>query len=333
MLLSRHTRRRDVIFALAGAAAWPFSARAQQPWKPIRIGFLANDPTIPAQSAGKAFVAALAETGFVEGENVVIERRFAGTSWARSAELAAELVRLEVSLIVASGDNNVIAAKQATTAIPIVMVNVVDPIARGIVTSLASPGGNITGVASHVSAEMAGKRLDLLREAVPRISRLAVLGGRATPQDLAQWNVIEPAARALNIALQDIAVREPGELENGLNQIRHDRPDALFGLYNGPTLMFRKRIADFAAEQRLPAMYAFIETAEAGGLMSYGASRTELFRHAAGYASRILRGAKPADLPIEQPSKFKFVINLKTANALGLEIPPTLIARADEVIE
>jgi putative tryptophan/tyrosine transport system substrate-binding protein len=323
-------RRRDVIFALAGTAAWPFSARAQQPWKPIRIGFLANDPTIPAQSA---FVAALAETGFVEGENVVIERRFAGTSWARSAELAAELVRLEVNLIVASGDNNVIAAKQATTAIPIVMVNVVDPIARGIVTSLASPGGNITGVASHVSAEMAGKRLDLLREAVPRISRLAVLGGRATPQDLAQWNVIEPAARALNIALQDIAVREPGELENGLNQIRRDRPDALFGLYNGPTLMFRKRIADFAAEQRLPAMYAFIETAEAGGLMSYGASRTELFRHAAGYASRILRGAKPADLPIEQPSKFKFVINLKAAKALGLEIPATLIARADEVIE
>jgi putative ABC transport system substrate-binding protein len=326
-------RRREFITLLGGVGAWPLTARAQQPGNIVRIGFLANDPTIPTQSAGKAFVAALAESGFVEGTNIAIERRFAGTSWARSAELAAELVRLEVSLIVASGDNNIIAAKQATKTTPIVMVNVVDPIARGIVTSLASPGGNITGVASHVSAEMAGKRLDLLREAVPRISRLAVLGGRATPQDLSQWNVIEPAARSLNIELQDIPVREEGELENGLNQIRRDRPDALFGLYNGPTLTFRKRIADFAAQERLPAIYAFIETVEAGGLMSYGASRSELFRRAAGYASKILRGANPADLPIEQPTKFEFVINLKAAKALGLTISSTLLARADEVIE
>jgi putative ABC transport system substrate-binding protein len=296
-------------------------------------GFLANDPTIPAQTAGKAFVAALAESGFVEGENVVIERRFAGPDRARSAELAAELVRLKVNVIVASGDNNVIAAKAASKTIPIVMVNVFDPIARGIVTSLASPVGNVTGVASHVSPEMAGKRLDLLREVVPRLSRLAVIGNRDAAQDLEQWDVLERAARSLNIALQDVIGREQSEVENGLIQLRRDRPDALFGLYNSPTLMFRKLIADFAAAERLPAMYAFIETVEAGGLMSYGASRTELFRHAAAYTGKILRGAKPADLPIELPTKFEFVINRKAARALGLEIPPSLLARADEVIE
>jgi putative ABC transport system substrate-binding protein len=326
-------RRREFITLLGGAAAWPLAARAQQGANLRRIGFLANDPTISTEPVGKSFLEGLREHGFVEGENIAIERRFAEGVIARSYELAAELVRLDVRLIVASGTNNAVAAKEATKTIPIVMVNVFDPIGLRIVDSLGSPGGNITGLSNHVSPEMAGKRLQLLMEAIPRISRLAVFRNPDFSSDQAQWVFLEGVAPSLNVKLQALTIRNRSELQTAFATIRRDRPDALFGLYNAQTLIFRKLIVDFAAEERLPAMYPLVELAETGGLMSYGASRIDLFRRAASYVAKILSGTNPADMPIEQPTKFELVINLKAAKALGIELPPTLIARADEVIE
>jgi ABC-type uncharacterized transport system substrate-binding protein len=327
--------RREFLTLLGSAAvAWPVLARAQQSANLRRIGFLANDPAIPKEPAGKAFLEGLREHGFVEGENVAIERRFTQGVIARSSELADELVRLDVSLIVASGTNNATAAKEASRTIPIVMVNVFDPIGLGVVNSIGSPGGNITGLSNHISPEMAGKRLQLLMDAVPgSISRLAVFRNPEFQSDRAQWDFLERVAPSLNVKLQGLSVRSLSELSEAFAAIRQDRPDALFGLYNAQILIFRKLIVDFAAERRLPAMYPLVELAEAGGLMSYGASRSDLFRRAASYVAKILNGARPADMPIEQPTKFDLVINLKTARAIGLEISPALLARADEVIE
>ena len=327
-------RRRTFITLLGSAAvAWPLVARAQQAGKIHHIGFLANDPTIPAQAAGKAFVEGLREHGFVEGKNIVIERRFAQGSTERAADLAAELVRLGMNLIVASGQNNVAALKQATGSIPVVMVNVFDPVGMGIVSSLASPGNNFTGLTSHVSQEMIGKRLQLLKDAFPRTSRVAVLRTPAFTTDQMQWEALERAAPALDVKLIAVPITGRGDLEGAFAALRRDRFDALFGS-NGPaTLIFRKPIAEFAAQERLPAMYPFTEVTEDGGLMSYGASRVDLFHRAAGYATKILNGARPAQMPIEQPTKFELVINMRTANATGLTVPREVLLIADEVIE
>jgi ABC-type uncharacterized transport system substrate-binding protein len=327
------TRRAFITLLGGAAAAWPLAARAQQGGKLRRIGFLANDPTISSERVGKSFLEGLREHGFVEGENIAIERRFAEGVLARSSELAAELIRLDVRLIVASGTNNAVAAKQATKTIPIVMVNVFDPIGMRIVDSLGSPGGNITGFSNHVSPDMAGKRLQLLMEGIPGISRLAVFRNPDFSSDQAQWGFLAGVASPLNVKLQAFSIRDRSELETAFATIRRDRPDALFGLYNAQTLMFRNIIVDFAAKERLPAMYPLAELVEAGGLMSYGANRTDLFRRAASYVAKILGGADPASMPVEQPTKFELAINLKTARALGLELAPTLLARADEVIE
>jgi putative ABC transport system substrate-binding protein len=327
-------RRREFITLLGGAVATlPLAARAQETGNIYRIGFLANDPTIPTQSAGKAFLEGLQENGFIEGKNLFIERRFAEGRFDRASELAAELVRLGARLIVVSGTNNAIAASKATKTIPIVMANVFDPTALGIVDSLAFPGGNITGLSNDVSPEMASKRLALLKEAVPQISRVAILINPDYAQDQAQWEVLERAARSLNLTLQAVVLRQRNDLENSFAKLRRERPDALLGLRNPQTLLYRKPIVDFAAEERLPAIYAMSDIAEVGGLMSYGPNRAHLFRRAATYVTKILKGAKPADLPIEQPTKFELVINLKTAKALGITIPPSVFAIADEVIE
>jgi putative ABC transport system substrate-binding protein len=327
-------RRRAFITLLGGAAAaWPLVARAQQAGKVYRIGFLANDPTIPSTAAGQVFTEGLRENGFVEGQNIIIERRFMSGGVERAVESAAELVRLNVDVIVTSGVQNHPAAKQATTTIPIVMVNATDPVGEGLVASLARPGGNITGLVQVVSAELAGKRLQLFKEAVPQISRVAVLMNPDMTTDQPQWDVLERAAQSLGIAVQTVWARQGSELSDALATMIQQRPDALFGMNDGLNLTYRKAIAEFAAEHKLPSMHAFAEAVLDGGLMAYAANRPDLFRRAATYVAKILKGAKPADLPIEQPVKFELVVNLKTAKVLGLTIPSDFLLRADEVIE
>jgi putative tryptophan/tyrosine transport system substrate-binding protein len=327
-------RRRDFIKAIAGSSvAWPLAARAQQPGKIYRIGFLANDPAIPAQSAGQAFLDGLRESGFIEGKNVIIDRRFAEGRLDRYAHLIAELVQLAPDVIVTSSNEATRAAQQAVTTIPIVMMNVADPIGEGIIASLARPGGNITGVILDDTAEILAKRMQLLKDAVPRAVKVAVLLNPDEPYDRSQWRQMEPAARSLNLTLQQIVARQPSELEGAFEAIGSDRPDALLLTTDSLSFPNRAIIVDLALKNRLPAMSAFREITEIGGLMSYASVRVDRFRHAAIYVGKILKGAKPADLPVEQPNKYELVISLKTARSLDLEIPRDLLLVADEVIE
>jgi putative tryptophan/tyrosine transport system substrate-binding protein len=327
-------KRRDVLRVLGGAAmSWPVGARAQQAGKVHRIGFLANDPKIATDATGAAFLEGLRENGFVEGQNIIIERRFTAGRNDRAPELVAELRQLKVELIAVSGTAGTLAAKRATTSIPVVMLNAIDPVGSGVIPSLAHPGGNITGLTSHASLEISAKRLGLLKEAVPSISRVAVLKHPDNEYELNQWNVIERAAQALGITAEPVTVRSAAQFEEAFATVRQSHPDGLIATFNALNLVYRKEIAQFAASERLPAMYPFIENAEAGGLMAYGHNRPDLYRRGASYVAKILNGARPADLPVEQPTKFELVINLRTAKAIGLEIPPMLLARADEVIE
>ena len=329
-----HFRRRELIAVLGCVtAACPLVVRAQQDTKTHRIGFLANDPTIPMQSAGKAFLQALGQHGFVEGKNIVIERRFAQGMSELSLSLAAELARLDLALIVASGQNNIAALQQTTDAIPVVMVNVFDPLRMGVADSLDLPGRNFTGLASPLSIRMLGKRLQLLTDPFPWISRLAVLRTPNFPTEQIQWDWLERAASAFNVKLVAVPINGNSDLNAAFATLRRERPDALYGLNNPLTLILRKQISDLVAKERLLAIYPFTEVAEAGGLMSYGASRPDLFGRAATYVTKILTGAKAADLPIEQPTKFELVINLTTAKVLALTIPPGLRGLADKVIE
>jgi putative ABC transport system substrate-binding protein len=307
--------------------------RAQQAGKVHRIGFLANDPKIATGATGAAFLEGLRENDFVEGQNIIIERRFTAGRNDRAPELVAELLQLQVELIAISGTIAQLAAKRATTSIPIVMLNAVDPVGSGVIPSLAHPGGNITGLTSHASHDISAKRLGLLKEAVPSISRVAVLKHPDNEYELNQWNVIERAAQALGITAEAVTVRSAAQFEEAFATVRQRHPDGLIATYNALNLVYRNEIAQFAASERLPAMYPFIENAEAGGLMAYGHSRPDLFRRGATYVAKILNGAKPSELPVEQPTKFLLVINLKTAKSIGIEIPPMLLARADEVIE
>jgi putative tryptophan/tyrosine transport system substrate-binding protein len=326
-------KRRNFILLGIALLACPPAGRTQQSEKILRIGFLANDPTIPAQAAGAAFLEGLRGHGFAEGKNIVIERRFAQGAPEQSHELVTELTGLDVSVIVASGQNNIAALKGAPKSIPVVMVNAFDPIGMGIADSLASPGGNFTGLTSPISLRMLGKRLQLLSDAFPRISRLAVLRTPNFATDEIQWSWLERAAPAFNVRLIAVSVDGHSDLEAAFAVLRRERPDALFCLNNPLTLISRKEIAEFAVGERLRGAYPFAEVAEAGGLMSYGGSRIDLFRRAASYVANILNGAKPGGMPIEQPSKFELVINLKTANAIGVKVPRALIALAEKVIE
>ncbi len=329
-------RRREFIGMIgAGAAMWPAGARAQQGRKLRRIGFLANDPTLPFSPAGQSFAEGLRENGFIEGQNIEIQRRFAQGSVERAAQYAAELVSLGVELMVASPTQGALAAKQATKTIPIVMLQVFDPVAQGLVANIASPGGNITGIANNVSADTAGKRLEQLKEAVPSVSRVAVFR-HVDPgmTDEEQWGVLQRASGSLDIKLQAFPVRSGVELQDAFLQISRETFDALF-LPSTSSLffVFRRSIVDFAAAARLPGAYPQAEFVEEGGLMSYAASRPEAYRRAAAYVAKILNGAKPGDLPVELPTKFELAINLRTAKAFGLAIPEALLLRADEVIE
>jgi putative ABC transport system substrate-binding protein len=326
-------RRRQLITLFGGAAAWPLAARAQQAGKIYRIGFLANDPTIPAQPAGQAFLNGLGESGFIEGKNIIIERRFARGQIDLYPDLAARLVQLGVDVLVTSSNEPTLAAKRATTKIPIVMMNVMDPVGQGIVASLAHPGANITGVTFDDSARMSAKRLQLLKDAVPQTSRVAVLINPEESYASVEWHTLDSAAKSLHMTLQAIEVRHITEYEAAFDHVAHERPDALFVAVSDLNFAYRRHIMQLADKNRLPAMSNFRETTEAGGLLSYGSVRVDRFRNAAILVGKVLKGAKPADLPVEQPTKYELVINLKTARSLNLEISRDLLLVADEVIE
>ena len=321
-----------LILALSILAA-PLSADAQQPAKVVRIGFL--NPATPAATAHflEAFRQALRELGYVEGKNIILERRYAEGRVERLPDLAAELVRLKVDVILAVLNPTVQAVKQATTTIPIVMANSVDPVGAGLVASLARPGGNITGLA-NLGHELSGKLLELLKEAVPGVTRVAFLGDPAVPHSAPAFRETQVAARVLGVELQLVEVRGKAEFESAFSAMTRERAGAL--IVHTPTPLFfahRKQIADLAVKNRLPTMYGNRDYVDAGGLMSYGVHVPDLYRRAATYIDKILKGAKPADLPVEQPTRFELVVNLKTAKALGLTIPQLVLIRADQLIQ
>jgi putative tryptophan/tyrosine transport system substrate-binding protein len=326
--------RRAFISLLGGAAAaWPVATQAQQSVAKVpRIGFLGNSTAELEANLIGPFRDGLRALGYEEGRNIVIEYRWAEGKYERFPALTAELIALKVDAIVTAGTPASLAVKNATTTIPLVMVAVGDPVATGLVASLARPGGNITGLTS-ISSEMEGKRLELLREVVPKVSHIAVLWNAASPIQVIEEGEVRAAAGMLGIKMLSLGVRTREEIDDALATIIRERPDALLVLADRLFLHHRTRIMDFAAQERLPGVHAYRELVEAGGLMSYGPSYADMHRRAAAYVDKILKGAKPADLPVERPVKFELVVNLKAATELGLDVPPTLLGRADEVIE
>jgi putative tryptophan/tyrosine transport system substrate-binding protein len=325
------TRRICVFRCLLLAIFLPAVSEAQQPKKIPRIGYLSV--LSPSSDAARieAFRQGLHELGYVDGQSMTIESRYAEGQLARLPDLAVQLVRLKVDVIVAGGSTAIRAAKNATKLIPIVMAHGSDPVALGYVASLARPGGNITGL-THLAPELGGKRLELLKNIIPQLTRVAILTDPGTGGHAPQMKELEVAAPALGLQLQAVEVRAPNELENAFSAMMTGRAGALIGLQQ-PTLdRLRGRIVDLAAKHRLPAMYPNSEYVETGGLMCYAADIIAMFRRSAVYADKILKGAKPAELPVEQPTKFEFVINLKAAKRIGLTVPPNVLARADKVI-
>jgi putative tryptophan/tyrosine transport system substrate-binding protein len=325
-------KRREFITLLGGAAAWPLEARAQQPALPV-IGYLDVTSASERTYIVAAFRQGLTEVGYVEGHNVAIEYRWADGDYARLSEMAAELVRRQVSLIVTSGAAaGALAAKNATSAIPIVFAVGQDPVKLGLVESLARPGGNATGV-NFLTNELVAKRLGLLRELVPNAARVAVL---VNPSDLIADRIVgdaQAAAQAAGLELVLLNASTSREIDAAFATLAQERANALFV---GPGAFFNARriqLVMLAAHHRIPSTYSVRAYAEAGGLMTYGTNQAEMFRQVGSYAGRVLKGAKPADLPVVQSTQFELVINLNTARALGLEVPSTLLARADAVIE
>ena len=306
-------------------------AEAQQPKKGPTIGFLALASFSSLSARVEAFRQGLHDLGYVEGKTIVIEYRSADEKLDRLPELAAELVQLNVDVIVSGGDIVTRVVKEATSTIPIVMLYDNDPIGSGLIASLARPGRNITGLSS-LSAEISGKRLEILKETVPRLSRLAVFGTSTAPVSARALRDTELAAGAFGVKLQYLDVLVPKDIETAFQAASKTHADAFLTLSSAVFTSHRKQLIDLAAKSRLPAMYTAKEFVEAGGLMTYGASIPDLFRRAATYVDKILKGAKPADLPVEQPMKFEFIVNLKAANQIGLTIPPNVLARADKVI-
>jgi putative ABC transport system substrate-binding protein len=311
-----------------------FPVQAQQTKKVPRIGYLAGGDAASASTPAEAIRLALRERGYIEGQNITIEYRYAEGKFDRYPELAAELVRLKVDVILVSSGRLTQAAKNATKTIPIVMMGLpADPVELGFVASLARPGGNITGITT-LSRELGGKRLELLKEAVTKVARVAVLYEPATPAAVLEVKEALPvAARALGLTLRHWEVRDADGFERVFAALNKERPDGIYVL-SGPLMVRnRKRIVALAAKSRLPSVYPRKEDVEAGGLMYYGADQVDIYRRVAYYVDRILKGAKPADLPVEQPKKLELVINLKTAKQIGLTIPQSLLYRADKVIK
>jgi putative ABC transport system substrate-binding protein len=309
-------------------------AQAQQKKKVPRVGYVeaTGDPRTPGPSV-EAFRQGLRDLGYIEGKNILVEYRYAEGKLDRLPGLVAELVQLKVDVLVAPVLPAVRAAKEATKTIPIVMVLAVDPVATGIVDSLARPGGNVTGL-TRLTRDLSGKRLELLTEVVPRVSRVGVLWDANAPGPVIAFKEYETAARALKIQLQSLEVRGPDpDLEGAFQAAAKARATALIIITNPVLRRYLKRVAELANKNRLPSIYEVSEYVEGGGLLSYSSNETESFRRAATYVDKILKGAKPADLPVEQPTKFELVINLKAAKQIGLTIPPNVLARADRVIK
>jgi len=331
-------KRRAFIAGLGGAAAWPLVARAQQVTKIPRIGILAPGPSEgpdATRATLNSLVAGLRELGYAEDQNIVIERLFGESNADRLRELAAELVKRQVDVIVALSTTAARPARQATTVIPIVAIAMADPVEDDLVASLARPGGNVTGT-TFLGPELVAKRLQLLSEVVPQHSRVAILWHPRAYGDRTMAGMLKEAERAavaLGIQLQFVPATSPEDITGAFSLMTRERADAL-SVFPSPVLFAAYgRIAGIAAEKRLPTIYAAREGVEVGGLMSYGANLPNLARQTAGYVDKILKGAKPAQLPLQQPTKFELAINLKAARALGLTIPPSLLASADEVIE
>jgi putative ABC transport system substrate-binding protein len=312
----------------------PLAGEAQHAATIPRIGFLSPSPLSDPRTQRflEAFRQGLRELRYVEGQNIAIETRFAEGKWDQLPGLAAELVRAKVDLIVTYTTPATQAAKQATGTIPIVVATVIDPVTAGLVASLAHPGGNVTGL-SQMVPDLVGKQLELLKEVTPKISRVALLSNPVNPAHALAIQDVKVAARSLGVRLQLLEARGPSEIESAFGAMTTARAGAVIILVDSMLIDHRTRIADLAARHRLPAVSATIETAEAGGLMAYGPSVRDMFRRAATYVDKILKGAKPADLPIEQPTKFELVINLRTAKVLGLTIPQSVLLRADLVIQ
>jgi len=324
-------REKTVLCLLATAVlGFVYLAEAQQVKKVARIGFLRQGP--PTDPQVEAFRRGLHDLGYVEGKNILIEYRHTEGKPDRLPLLAAELVRLKVDIIVVSGGLATSAAKNATREIPIVMAIAGDPVGSGHVASLGRPGGNITGL-TNLAPELGGKRLELLKEVIPGLSRVAILADPTNPIFALQLREVESAAQALKLQLQILEVREPNDFDSAFGAAKKGRAGAVGTLASAFLAGHRKKIVDFAEKSRLPTMYHTSGFVEVGGLMSYGVNNVDLYRRAAIYADKILKGVKPADLPVEQPTKFELVINLKTAKQIGVTIPPNVLARADKVIK
>jgi putative ABC transport system substrate-binding protein len=327
-------RRREFIMLLGGAAAWPLVARAQQPSKVFRLGYLEpGSPSDPVEANLRhQFLLGMRDLGYVEERHFKMVDRNADGQLDRLPALAAELARLQVDILVAGGEASIRAAKQASDKIPIVMTLAADPVGSGLVPGLAHPGGNVTGM-SALAADLAGKRVELLKELVPRTARVVVLWNPNNQSKVVEWKDTEIAARTLGLTLRSVEVRAPEELDAAFAAILRETPDALITFTESLTIAFRRRIGRFALSNRLPMISELREFAAEDALASYGTSRPDLWRRSASYVDKIMRGANPGDLPIEQPTRFELVINLKTAKAIGLDLAPTMLTRADEVIE
>jgi putative ABC transport system substrate-binding protein len=329
--MSIYLRRREFLAVFAGAAEWPVAAGAQQPAKLPTIGFLGSATPSSEGQRVAAFVQRLRELGWIEGRNVVVAYRWSEGRNERYAEIAAEFVRLKVEVIVTQGTASVLAAMQATSVVPIVFAGSGDPVANGLVASLARPGGNVTGV-SNQQTDLTGERIQLLREVVPGLRRLAILGNVGNPSIVREMDEAQAAARMLGLDVATFEIRRSEDIAPDFEVLK-GRVDALSILGDPLTTTNRVRIITLALAARLPTIFSSRELVESGGLMSYGPNQPDQYRRAADYVDKILRGAKPADLPVEQPTKFDLVINLTTAEALGIRVPPTLRALANEVIE
>ena len=324
-------KRREFITLFGGAAvAWPLAVHAQQPAKLPTIGFLGTTASSGWRPWSAAFVQRLSELGWIEGRTIAIEYRWAEGRSERYMEIAAEFVRLKVDVIVTAG-NAVLAVKRATSTIPIVFTLGADPVGTGLVASLSRPGGNVTGL-SVQRTDTAGKRLELLSEVLPGLRRLAILANVGFPDSVREMGEVEATARTLGIEVAKLEIQRAEDIVRAFEALKDDA-DALYVCSDALVNTNRLRINTLALATRLPTMHGVREFVEAGGLMSYGPNYPDLFRRAGDYVDKILRGTKPGDIPVEQPTKFELVINLKTAKALGLDVPPTLLARADEVIE